>query len=66
MAVGGIDPDMIMTVQLLDRNRKVLRSFVRNPDRPDQIIEVKGKAEPGWSEVRTENQNAILGVHQLF
>jgi hypothetical protein len=66
MAVGGIDPDMIMTVQLLDRNRKVERSFVRNPEKPDQILEVRGQAEPSWSEVRTEKHNTLIRVHQLF
>jgi len=66
MAVGGIDPDIIMTVQLLDSKRRVERTFVRNPERPDEILEVLGEVKPNASALAEVSPKKVVATHRLF
>lgn len=38
MGIGAADPDSVMFVQLIDAEGGVIKSYVRNPQRPDEII----------------------------
>lgn len=63
IAIGGIDPDSIFTVQLLDKNRRVTTSFIRNPLKASEIVEIKGKA---FTLPSGEDANKILARHSLI
>lgn len=47
MGVGAADPDSIMILKVMNSDRSIEKSFVRNPDKPWEIWVVKGNAEPG-------------------
>ena len=47
MGIGAADPDAIMFVRTMDDNGDVIKSFVRNPDRPYEIWVVKGDIKEG-------------------
>lgn len=38
MGIGAADPDSVMFVQLIDAEGGVIKSYVRNPQRPEEII----------------------------
>jgi hypothetical protein len=65
MAVGGIDPDAIMVVQLLDERRGIQRSFVRNPSNPSEVLELDGGFHPGRDKVETIPAEHIVARHSL-
>lgn len=44
-AVGGIDPDAVFALYELDHTRKIVRSFLRNPDAPNQVAEYNGNVK---------------------
>ncbi len=66
MAVGGLDPDMIMTVQLLDSKRKIEKSFVRNPDLPSEIWEVAGGVDLKSVKLTELPAGVVVRKHRLF
>jgi hypothetical protein len=65
MAVGGIDPDAIMVVQLLDERRRIERSFVRNPSQPSEVFELDGGFHPGRDKVETIPATHIVARYSL-
>jgi hypothetical protein len=38
MGIGAADPDSIMLVQLIDEKGDVIKSYVRNPNEPSQVL----------------------------
>jgi hypothetical protein len=65
MAVGGIDPDMIMTVQLLDETRKTTTCFIRNKNQPSEIWEMKQGYDFKGHLLNPNDVNFVLRKHQL-
>ncbi|MCF8059711.1 MAG: Fic family protein [Bacteriovoracaceae bacterium] len=47
MGIGAAEPDAIMIVKELDAQRNVIRSYVRNPERPYEVWVVDGNAVEG-------------------
>ncbi|GEM_PF-2115974 len=47
MGIGAAEPDAIMIIKELDSQRNVLKSYVRNPDRPYEVWVVDGNAVEG-------------------
>lgn len=45
LAVGGIDPDAVMSVQFLDSRRRVIRSLVRNVECPGEVWDIAGPVD---------------------
>lgn len=41
MGIGAADPDSVMFVQLIDESGEVIKSYVRNPNNPSEIIVIK-------------------------
>ncbi len=66
LAVGGIDPDVVMVVQLLDPKRKIERSFIRNPERPAEVWEVKGGVHPQSVPLHKIPKREIIAIHHLL
>jgi len=44
MGVGAADPDSIMIVQTIDAKGNVIKSYLRNPNSPQEIWVIKGEA----------------------
>jgi fido (protein-threonine AMPylation protein) len=38
MGIGAADPDSVMFVQLIDENGGVIKSYIRNPEKPNEIL----------------------------
>lgn len=47
MGVGAMDPDAIQVVQTLDEAGKASRTYLRNPERPYEVLVIKGEVNPG-------------------
>lgn len=47
MGVGAMDPDAIQVVQTLDEAGKATTTYLRNPDRPYEVLVIKGEVNPG-------------------
>jgi hypothetical protein len=47
MGIGAAEPDAIMIIKELDSQRNVLKSYVRNPERPYEVWVVDGNAVEG-------------------
>jgi len=47
MGVGAMDPDAIQVVQTLDEAGKATTTYLRNPERPYEVLVIKGEVNPG-------------------
>lgn len=47
MGVGAMDPDAIQVVQTLDEAGKASKTYLRNPDRPYEVLVINGEVNPG-------------------
>ena len=65
LAVGGLDPDAIMIVQILDARCKVKRSFVRNPQKPDEIFELIGAFNIDTNAILVIPADSVLKRHLI-
>lgn len=43
MAIGAVDPDAVMVAQTIDAHGEVIKSFVRNSQKPQEIWVLKGE-----------------------
>lgn len=59
VAMGGIDPDAVMIVQVIDRSGKIERSYVRHPERPTEIWLIDGGYHPEESSLEMLPASAI-------
>ncbi len=66
LEIGGLDPDAILLVQLLDSRKRVIQSFARNPEKPSEVWQVKGACSPFEKRLRDTNEDRIIAVHSLF
>ena len=65
LAIGGIDPDAVMVVQLLDRRRKVERSFVRSRSSPSSVYEFTGGDGDILARSDLSQIPGFVRIHQL-
>ncbi len=47
MGIGASDPDSISVIQRIDAEGEVIETFLRNPDKPNEVWLVKGDIRPG-------------------
>ncbi|MFP5519983.1 MAG: Fic family protein [Bdellovibrionia bacterium] len=55
MGIGGVDPDAVVLIQRIDAKGQVIETLYRNPEKPNEILIIKGRFVPG--ETPLENQN---------
>ena len=65
MAVGAMDPDAVMVVKRVGKNRKVEESFVRDVERPDKIWKIKGDFDPTTQKLSELDQSRIISIISL-
>lgn len=46
MGIGATDPDAVMLIQRLDAKGKVLETLMRNPQKPNEVLRIKGRYLP--------------------
>lgn len=55
VGIGGIDPDSIMVIHQHNRVEKTITSYLRNPEKPHEIVVVKGKYDGFSKDIPQEN-----------
>lgn len=43
MGIGGADPDAVMIVQRINAEGQVIETFLRNPEKPDEVLLIEGR-----------------------
>ncbi len=63
MAVGGVDPDIVMNIQRLGPDGKVINTFARDPENPNKVYLIEGRWVQGEEPLPTDR---ILNSWDLF
>jgi hypothetical protein len=66
VAIGGIDPDAVMTVQRVDAKLRIITSWVRNPGNPNLVYEIDGGFHPDDGNPAQLPKSKISKIHTLF
>lgn len=54
MGIGGTDPDAVMLIQRIDAKGAVIETLLRNVDKPDEILVIRGRYVPGEGPLPTD------------
>lgn len=60
MGIGGTDPDAIVLIQRINSEGEVVHTFYRNPEKPNEILKIRGRFVPGETILETEKIEEII------
>ncbi|MGB0454139.1 MAG: Fic family protein [Bacteriovoracaceae bacterium] len=63
LGIGAADPDSMRIVQTLDDDGEVIFSYLRNPEKPYEVLKIKGQHDPDSK--RLPAKSRILEVFDL-